>query len=228
MIQLTEVEKTYKPFGDHGSEVKALRKISLTINRGEYISIVGKSGCGKTTLLNIIGCIENLDSGKYFFGNNDLTTMKKKQRSLFRRNKFGFVFQSFNLINELNVRENVELPLGYAGYPQNRRKQLALQALREVGLEEKALFVPGQLSGGQQQRVAIARALVMDPPVILADEPTGNLDQKNAEQIVELIGRLHSEGRTIVLVTHNEEQAKLSERTITMLDGKIVSNKLNR
>ena len=187
MIKLRNIKKIYK---GKGTETMALKDINLDIEKTEFVAIMGRSGCGKTTLLNILGCMDNFDEGDYFFDNVNIKQLKSNELALFRNKKIGFVFQAFNLINDMTVLENVEVPLGYAGIPAKQRKEMAYEVLKKVGMADKVKNYPLQLSGGQQQRVAIARALVNNPMVILADEPTGNLDSRNGTEVMELLSEL--------------------------------------
>lgn len=221
MIHLENIKKIYK---GNGVETVALKGIDLDIGKSEFVSIMGKSGCGKTTLLNIIGCLDNYDDGNYRFEDLDVKKMNNTKLSKFRNKRIGFIFQSFNLINEMTALENVEVPLGYASFSSRERKKISLGQLEKVGLKDKFKNYPTQLSGGQQQRVAIARALANDPDVIVADEPTGNLDSKNGQEIMQIFSLLHSQGKTIILVTHDESVAGFANRNIVLEDGYIVKD----
>ncbi|AUS97514.1 macrolide ABC transporter ATP-binding protein [Clostridium thermosuccinogenes] len=221
MIQLINVHKIYK---GNGVQTLALKGISLEIAESEFVAIMGRSGCGKTTLLNIIGCMDDFDSGEYMFKDINIKELNSKQLALIRNKRIGFVFQAFNLINEMTVFENVEVPLGYAGMPRKQRKEIVLEMLEKVGLIDKVKNYPSQLSGGQQQRVAIARALSNNPEIILADEPTGNLDSKNGTEIIELLQSLNNKGTTLVIVTHDEKVASYAKRKIILNDGIIVKD----
>lgn len=219
MITLRNIEKIY---GTGTNTFKALEGIDLEIKKGEFVAIVGASGSGKSTLLNIIGCMDSPTKGEYFFDNENIMKMKYKQLAAFRNKKIGFVFQAFNLADDCTAAENVEMPLGYSGMSKLRRNKRVKEILADVGLSDKAKNFPRQLSGGQQQRVAIARALVNDPELILADEPTGNLDTRNSAQIMELFRKIHCDSnRTIIMITHNPELAEQADRVIRIADGKI-------
>ena len=220
MITLTSLSKIYRT---DEIETVALENVNLTVERGEFLSIMGPSGCGKSTLLNIMGLLDAPTTGTIEINGTHTEGMKDKQLAAFRNKTLGFVFQSFHLINSLNVMDNVELPLLYRRISNSERKRLAKEVLEKVGLSHRMNHFPTQLSGGQCQRVAIARAIVGNPEIILADEPTGNLDSKMGAEVMELLHRLNKEdGRTIVMVTHNEEQAKQTSRTIRIFDGRQV------
>ncbi len=204
----------------------ALSDISLTINQGEYVSISGPSGCGKSTLLSLLGLLDTATSGTYQLANQDVSTISKRERARIRNREIGFIFQSFNLISDLDVEENVELPLTYrSDLNKIQRKQLVKDALAKVDMAHRSKHYPAQLSGGQQQRVAVARAIAGRPSILLADEPTGNLDTKNAEAVMDLLDKLHAEGATICMVTHDPRSAERSQRKIDVLDGRVVSDK---
>lgn len=196
--------------------------VSMEVYQGEFIAITGRSGCGKSTLLNILGIMDCLTGGEYLFCGENITQMKGKLAAAFRNQQIGFVFQAFNLINEISVIENVCMPLGYAGVKKNERERKALQMLEAVGLEKKMNKRPIHLSGGEQQRVAIARAIINNPKLLLADEPTGNLDEENSRMIMELLTKLNNQGMTIIMVTHSQEMAAYAKRRIQMRDGKIL------
>ena len=220
MIKLTDVCKIYRT---NEIETMALDNVSLEVNKGEFLSIMGPSGCGKSTLLNIIGLLDTPTSGAVEVVGTKMDGMKDRELAAFRNRKLGFVFQSFHLINSLNVLDNVELPLLYRKVSAKERRRLAEEVLKKVGLSHRMRHMPTQLSGGQCQRVAIARAIIGNPEIILADEPTGNLDSKMGAEVMELLHQLNKEdGRTIVMVTHNEEQAKQTSRTIRFFDGRQV------
>ena len=218
MIQLSEAKKIY---GTGESTVHALSGITLTIQKGEFVAITGKSGCGKTTLLNIIGLLDNLTEGHYTLNGQDIRHLSDKAKARLRFQTFGYIFQSFNLLSSHTVAENVALPLGYAGVPKQERLARAAEMLRKVGLLDKMKAYPNELSGGQQQRVAIARALINHPPIILADEPTGNLDSRSSAQIMDILAELADEGATLLLVTHDAGVAKRAGRRVGMEDGRI-------
>ena len=220
MIKLTGINKIYRT---NEIETLALENVNLDVIKGEFVSIMGPSGCGKSTLLNIMGLLDAPSSGKIEINGTSVESMKDKELAAFRNKTLGFVFQSFHLINSLNVIDNVELPLLYRKMAAKERTRLAKEVLERVGLSHRMRHMPTQLSGGQCQRVAIARAIVGNPEIILADEPTGNLDSKMGAEVMELLHKLNKEdGRTIVMVTHNEEQAKQSSRTIRFFDGRQV------
>ena len=203
-------------------QTRALNQVNLEIGQGEFVAIMGPSGCGKSTLLNILGTLDTPTSGKYFINGMDMTRMSESQLSNFRKRNIGFVFQSFNLIDELTVFENVELPLIYSGVRKAGRKQQVMKVLEQMNMAHRAGHFPQQLSGGQQQRVAIARAIVTDCPLILADEPTGNLDSTNGAEVMAILQKLNEQGATIIMVTHSERDAGYAHRTIHLLDGRIV------
>ena len=220
MIKLTGINKIYRT---NEIETLALENVNLDVIKGEFVSIMGPSGCGKSTLLNIMGLLDAPSSGKIEINGTSVESMKDKELAAFRNKTLGFVFQSFHLINSLNVIDNVELPLLYRKMAAKERTRLAIEVLERVGLSHRMRHMPTQLSGGQCQRVAIARAIVGNPEIILADEPTGNLDSKMGAEVMELLHKLNKEdGRTIVMVTHNEEQAKQTSRTIRFFDGRQV------
>lgn len=218
MIKLKEVSKIYRT---DEIETVALENVNIEIDKGEFVSIMGPSGCGKSTLLNIIGLLDTPSRGKVELEDTDTSGMKDKETASFRNHKLGFVFQSFHLINSLNVTDNVELPLLYRKIPASERKKRATDVLERMELSHRMRHFPNQLSGGQCQRVAIARAIVGNPDIILADEPTGNLDSKMGSEVMDILHKLNKEdGRTIVMVTHNEEQAKRTDRIIRFFDGR--------
>lgn len=219
---MIKIENLTKIFRTEEVETTALNGISIDVKDGEFVAVMGPSGCGKSTLLNILGLLDNPNEGKYWLGKEEVSQLKEKDRTRFRKGRIGFVFQSFNLIEELTVEENIELQLKYLGVSKAERKQRTLDILRKVNLSQRAKHYPQQLSGGQQQRVAIARAVVGNPQLILADEPTGNLDSKNGKEVMELLSQLNSEGTTIVMVTHSQHDATYANRIINMFDGQIV------
>lgn len=221
VIQLKKLTKRYG-LGDAAHN--ALDEVSLTINKGEFIAIMGPSGCGKTTLLNILGLLDCADDGDYLLDGTSVESQSRKQHAKIRSNQIGIVFQSFNLINRLTVLENVALPLTYKGLRRTKRLERASEILKTFHLQEREYYMPWQLSGGQMQRVAIARALVNEPSIILADEPTGNLDSRSSHVIMEELSELHKKGNTIIMVTHNPNLTSYASRVITMLDGKIASD----
>ena len=204
-------------------QTKALNEVSLEIKKGEFVAIMGPSGCGKSTLLNILGTLDSSTSGKYFFDGKEIDKMSESQLTSFRKGNIGFVFQNFNLIDELTVYQNVELPLVYLNSKKSERKKKVMEVLERMNIAHRAGHFPQQLSGGQQQRVAIARAVVTDCPLILADEPTGNLDSTNGLEVMELLSELNRQGTTVVIVTHSQRDAKFAHRVIHLLDGRIVS-----
>ena len=220
MIQLDNIKKVFQT---EEVETWALRNISLQVKEGEFVAIMGPSGCGKSTLLNIIGLLNNPTSGSYLLDGKVVSTLKESERTLIRRGMIGFVFQSFNLIDELNVVENIELPLLYMGVSGKERRKRAEDVMERVAISHRAKHFPSQLSGGQQQRTAIARAILPHPKLILADEPTGNLDSKNGKEVMELLSELHKEGTTIVMVTRSLHDANYADRIINMFDGEIVN-----
>jgi putative ABC transport system ATP-binding protein len=212
-------------YGTGGGQVRALAGVDLTVERGEFIAIMGPSGSGKSTAMNIIGCLDRPSAGRFDFMGVEVTALSRGQRALLRRNYLGFVFQGFNLLNRTTAIENVELPLIYRGTPRRERREKAARALHAVGLQGREHHTPGELSGGQQQRVAIARAIVTDPLLLLADEPTGNLDTARGHEIMELLTRLNAErGITVTMVTHEPDMAAYAHRVIRFVDGRIVSD----
>lgn len=219
---MIELRNLYKIYGSGENEVRALDGINLTINKGEFVAIVGQSGSGKSTCMNIIGCLDVPTSGQYILEDIDVSTMHDDRLSEIRNKKLGFIFQQYNLIQGISILENVELPLLYAGLSKAERKEKAMKALARVGIQAKAKNFPSQLSGGQQQRVSIARALAGNPSVILADEPTGALDSKTGKEVLRFLQELHSEGNTIVLITHDNSIARKAKRIVRLSDGKII------
>ena len=224
---MIKVKALCKVFRTEEIETTALNNVSFEIGNGEFVAIMGPSGCGKSTLLNILGLLDNPSSGSYELLGQEVANLKEKDRTKFRKGNIGFVFQSFNLIDELNVYENVELPLRYLNISASERKERVTAMLKRMSISHRAQHFPQQLSGGQQQRVAIARAVVSNPKLILADEPTGNLDSKNGKEVMELLQELNSEGTTIVMVTHSQRDAACAQRTINLFDGAIVSDVQN-
>ncbi len=219
---MIQIENLCKTFRTEEVETLALRGVSLHVDKGEFVAVMGPSGCGKSTMLNILGLLDNPTSGKYLLDGVDVTNLKEKNRTALRKGKIGFVFQNFNLIDELNIEENVELPLRYLNVSAAERKARVKEALDRMGISHRAKHFPQQLSGGQQQRAAIARAVVAKPGLILADEPTGNLDSKNGKEVMDLLTELNREGTTIVMVTHSQHDAAYTHRVINLFDGKIV------
>ena len=225
LIHIENMKKIYNP-GEN--EVRALDGINLDIEKGDLVAIVGHSGSGKSTLMNMLGCLDTPTSGKYVLDGQDVASMTDNQLADVRNKEIGFIFQGFNLISNLDAVGNVELPLVYRGVSKNERKQLAMEALKSVGLEDRMKHKPNEMSGGQQQRVAVARAVAAKPPIILADEPTGNLDTKSTQEIMEILKELHRSGRTVIIITHDEEIACQTHRVIRILDGRIEEDYCNR
>ncbi len=221
VIDLRAVTKVY---GAGDTEVRAVAGVDLVVDRGEYVAVMGASGSGKSTLMNIIGCLDAPTRGRYLLDGVDTRRLDERRQALIRNRKIGFIFQSFNLIPRTTALANVELPLAYAGVKAARRRELAVEALERVGLGDRLHHVPNQLSGGQQQRVAVARALVTAPVLLLADEPTGALDSRSTAELLELFGRLNASGRTIVVITHEEEVAGHARRVVRMRDGLIIAD----
>ena len=221
---MIKIEELTKIFRTEAVETTALNGVSLEVKDGEFVAIMGPSGCGKSTLLSILGLLDNPTSGNYYLDGEEVGHLKERARTNYRKGRIGFVFQSFNLIDELTVEENVDLQLKYLDVPKAERKERVLEILRKVSLSQRAKHYPQQLSGGQQQRVAFARAVVGRPKLILADVPTGNLDSKNSEEVMALLSQLNAEGTTIVMVTHSQHDATYANRVINLLDGAIVDN----
>ena len=224
LIQITDICKVYNP-GEN--EVRALDHVSLNIDKGEYVAIIGQSGSGKSTLMNMLGCLDEPSSGTYILNGTDVSSLSDDELSDIRNQEIGFIFQGFNLIPSFTAIENVELPLLYRGVSRSKRHELAIQALEKVGLGARMTHKPSEMSGGQQQRVAIARAIAQAPPVILADEPTGNLDSASSKEIIEILKKLHAEGRTVILITHDNEIAAQAKRVIRIKDGKVERDYIN-
>ncbi len=220
MIQIENIQKIFQT---DEVETWALNDVNLRVRPGEFIAIMGPSGCGKSTLLNILGLLDTPTRGKYILNGINVGRMKENERVDVRKGVIGFVFQSFNLIDELTVAENIELPLLYMGIEKNERKEKVRKAMERMGIAHRSSHFPAQLSGGQQQRAAIARAVIANPKIILADEPTGNLDSKNGKEVMELLSELHKEGTTIVMVTHSQHDAQYASRVVKLFDGRIVS-----
>ena len=224
LIEVKDICKIYNP-GEN--EVRALDHVSLKIDKGEFVAIIGQSGSGKSTFMNMLGCLDVPTSGEYFLNGTDVSTMKDNELSVVRNKEIGFIFQGFNLISNLTALENVELPLIYRGIDRKTRRELAMDALKMVGLEKRVTHKPNEMSGGQQQRVGIARAFVAKPPLILADEPTGNLDSASSKEILGILKGLHKGGRTVILITHDNGIADQAKRVVRIMDGKIESDVIN-
>ncbi len=225
---MIKTENLTKVFRTEEIETSALNKVNIHVERGEFVAIMGPSGCGKSTLLNVIGLLDNPTSGKYFFDGTEAGNMKEKNRTQLRKGNIGFVFQSFNLIDELNVFENVELPLIYLKIKASERKAMVEKVLERMKISHRRKHFPQQLSGGQQQRVAIARAVVANPKLILADEPTGNLDSKNGKEVMNLLTELNREGTTIVMVTHSLHDSDFAHRIINLFDGMVLTEQMKK
>lgn len=219
MIKTNELTKVFRT---EEVETTALNRINMEVKEGEYVAVMGPSGCGKSTLLNILGLLDNPTAGSYLFNGTEVANLKERDRTVFRKGNIGFVFQSFNLIDELSVYENVELPLIYLKMKTSERKKKVEDALERMKITHRAKHFPQQLSGGQQQRVAIARAVVANPRLILADEPTGNLDSKNGIEVINLLSELNKEGTTVIMVTHSDRDAGYAQRIVNLFDGQIV------
>jgi len=224
---MIKIQNLSKVFRTEEVETKALNEISLEVKQGEFVTIMGASGCGKSTLLNIVGLLDDVSSGSYKLLGQEIKGLKESEKSKIRKQNIGFVFQNFNLIDELSVYDNIELPLIYNNVGASERKQKVEAMAERLAISHRLRHFPQQLSGGQQQRVAVARALINDPKIILADEPTGNLDSKNGNEVMELLTDLHANGATILMVTHSDYDASFSQKTIFMKDGIILSEKLN-
>ncbi len=227
MSHLIDIKDIYKIYNPGENEVHALDGVTLTIDRGEFIAIVGQSGSGKSTLMNMLGLLDVCTSGTYILDGVDVSTMTDDELSEIRNEEIGFIFQGFNLIPSLTAQENVELPLVYRGVKAAKRRELSTAALKRVGLEKRMGHLPSQMSGGQQQRVAIARAVAAKPPVILADEPTGNLDSRSGKEVMRILHELHEEGRTVILITHDNGIADEAQRVIRIQDGKVIEDYRN-
>jgi putative ABC transport system ATP-binding protein len=223
MLKLHNMFKVYRT---DEVETVALNGVNIEINQGDFVSVMGPSGCGKSTLLNIVGLLDSPSDGDYFFFDENVAQYSEKQRSVIRKKNIGFIFQSFNLIDELNVAENIELALLYHDMPSSERKKRVADVLDRMGIAHRSKHMPGQLSGGQQQRVAVARAVVGNQPLILADEPTGNLDSAHGQEVMELLRTLNEEGTTIVMVTHSPAHADYARRTVNLFDGHVVTDAL--
>lgn len=222
MSALVEIKDVCKIYNPGENEVRALDHVSLTIDEQEFVAIIGHSGSGKSTLMNMLGCLDVPTSGSYYLNGQDVSRMTDDELSDIRNVEIGFIFQGFNLIANLTAIENVELPLIYRGVPKAKRRELSVAALKKVGLAHRMNHKPGQMSGGQQQRVAIARAIAAEPPVILADEPTGNLDSASTKEIIAILEQLHDSGRTVVIITHDDEIAEQAARRVRIKDGRVV------
>ncbi|WP_300581726.1 ABC transporter ATP-binding protein [uncultured Pseudoalteromonas sp.] len=225
MIKLTNLSRVFRT---QDVETTALNNINLHVNEGEFLAIMGPSGCGKSTLLSILGMLDSPSAGNFEFLGEDIAGFGEKQLAALRKASIGFVFQSFNLIDELTVFENVELPLQYQNISKSERKQRVEEILKRVAIDHRADHLPQQLSGGQQQRVAVARALVINPKLILADEPTGNLDSKNGDEVMAMLRELNREGTTVIVVTHSEKEGNYADRLVRLLDGQVMVDKANR
>ena len=225
MLKVTDLKKS---FFTEEIETVALAGVSFEVKEGEFVAIMGPSGCGKSTLLNILGLLDNPTSGEYMLLDKEVGNLRERDRTYFRRGNIGFVFQSFNLIDEMNVSENIELPLIYMGVKPAERKERVQKMLERMDMTHRAKHFPQQLSGGQQQRVAIARALVSNPKLILADEPTGNLDSKNGQEVMNLLRELNSEGTTVIMVTHSQHDASYAQRILCLFDGELVTDVRSR
>jgi len=221
-VKLIEVDHISKVYAGGGGEIRALDGVSLKVAQGEFLAIVGRSGSGKSTLMNMLGCLDTPTDGAYYLEGQNVAHLPEERLSKIRNREIGFVFQGFNLIPDMNALENVELPLRYRGMKKEERKKLSAEALARVGLKGRLTHRPAQMSGGQQQRVAIARAIAASPPIILADEPTGNLDSKSGGEVMQILKKLNGEGRTVVLITHDDRIAAMADRIVRLQDGKIV------
>ncbi len=225
MIETFDLTKTFKT---ESVETIALRNVNIVVEKGDFIAIMGPSGCGKTTLLNILGTIDDCTSGYFTLFEQDITRLNEKQKTSIRKRNIGFVFQNFNLIEELTVYENIELPLQYLGWKKKDRKQRVDEVIDQLNIVHRKDLFPAQLSGGQQQRVAVARAIIAKPPLLLADEPTGNLDSMHGEEVMTLLNELNKSGTTVIMVTHSQRDASYSRRVIHLFDGQIINENLNK
>ena len=223
---MIKTDKLSKIFRTDEIETTALNEVSFQVKKGEFVAIMGPSGCGKSTLLNILGLLDNPSAGNYLFNDTEVSRLNERQRARLRKKNIGFVFQSFNLIDELNVHENVELPLIYLGMPASQRKKRVEEVLEKMQIIHRKKHFPMQLSGGQQQRVAVARAVVANPHLILADEPTGNLDSANGEEVMNMLEKLNIEGTTIIIVTHSQRDAEYAQRIVRLFDGQIITENI--
>lgn len=226
-MHLIDVRDVYKIYNPGENQVNALDGVSLTIDEGEFVAIIGQSGSGKSTLMNMLGLLDTPTSGEYYINGTLLDDLTDDEMSDIRNKQIGFIFQGFNLIASLNAIENVELPLVYRGIPKAERREISEAALKKVGLEKRMNHLPAALSGGQQQRVAVARAIAAAPPVVLADEPTGNLDTRSTKDVMEILHNLKDDGRTVIVITHDNEIAEQAERVIRIRDGKVVEDYIN-
>lgn len=226
-MHLIEVRDVYKIYNPGENQVNALDGVSITIDEGEFVAIIGQSGSGKSTLMNMIGLLDTPTHGEYYINGKLVDDLTDDQMSAIRNEEIGFIFQGFNLISSLTALENVELPLVYRGMPKQERREISQDALERVGLGERMNHLPAEMSGGQQQRVAVARAIAAKPPVILADEPTGNLDTKSTKEVMAILHELKDEGRTVIVITHDNEIAEEAERVIRIRDGKVVEDYIN-
>lgn len=224
MSALIQMENMYKFYKLGGETITALKDVSLTVEEGDFVSIIGPSGSGKSTFMNIIGCLDKGDRGTYYLGGKEVNSLNDRELAVIRNKKIGFIFQNFNLLSKLTALENVELPLLYRGLDANLRKKMALESLEKVGLKDRASHYPNQLSGGQQQRVAIARALAGNPPLLLADEPTGALDSKTSSEILGILTDLNRRGHTILVITHDHNVARQGKRIVHIKDGELTSD----
>lgn len=227
MAELIRITDMYKIYNPGPNEVRALDGVSLTVDEGEFVAIVGHSGSGKSTLMNMLGCLDTPTTGEYFLEGKNVAQLSDDELSDIRNRHIGFIFQGFNLIPSLNALENVELPLIYRGMPKDERQKIAAESLTRVGLEHRTRHRPAEMSGGQQQRVAIARAIAARPPIILADEPTGNLDTASGSDVMQILRELNAEGRTVILITHDNEIAATAKRIVRIQDGRIVTDEPN-